>query len=85
MSIFEAVMLICFGAAWPFSIYKSWHSRQNAGKSILFLIIIFIGYLAGSLHKILYNFNVVSYLYFLNGLMVLIDILLYFKNKQYNS
>ena len=24
MSIFEVLMLLCFGAAWPFSIYKSY-------------------------------------------------------------
>ena len=36
MSIFEAIMLICFGAAWPFSIYKSYTSRENTGKSILY-------------------------------------------------
>ena len=43
MSIFEIIMLVCFGAAWPFSIYRSYKSRENSGKSIAFLIVVFIG------------------------------------------
>lgn len=85
MSIFEAVMLLCFGAAWPFSIYKSYKSRQNAGKSIIFLIIIFTGYIAGFTHKLLYSFDAAIYLYALNGIMVFIDITLYFRNAGINT
>ena len=59
MSIFEVVMLICFGAAWPFSIYKSYTSRENTGKSIMFLFILFVGYMAGMMHKLFYNFDLV--------------------------
>ncbi len=80
MSIFEIIMLLCFGAAWPFSIYTSYKSRHIAGKSIIFLMIIFIGYVSGVLHKALYNFDVVIYLYILNGTMVAIDIGLYYRN-----
>jgi hypothetical protein len=43
MGIFEAIMLIYFGSAWPFSIYKSYTSRENTGKSIIFLLIVFVG------------------------------------------
>jgi len=43
MSVFEAIMLICFGAAWPLSIYKSYVSRTTAGKSVIFLYVIFAG------------------------------------------
>ncbi len=82
MSIFEAIMLLCFGSAWPFSIYKSYISGQNAGKSIFFLVIIFIGYTAGFFHKLLYNCDAVIFLYALNGLMVFVDILLYVRNAR---
>lgn len=81
MSVFEAIMLICFGAAWPLSIYKSYKSRNNGGKSLTFLFVIFAGYVAGVTHKILYSFDFTIYLYILNGLMVLIDIGLYYRNK----
>jgi hypothetical protein len=81
MSIFEAVMLVCFGAAWPFSICKSWRSKKTAGKSLIFLYIVELGYIAGIIHKILYSFDNVIYLYFLNSLMVAIDIAIYYRNK----
>lgn len=82
MSIFEAIMLICFGAAWPFSIYKSWKSRQNGGKSVVFLYIVIAGYVSGMIHKILYSRDAVIYLYALNALMVITDILLYYRNES---
>ena len=75
-------MLICFGLAWPFSIYKSYKSRENAGKSILFLCVVFVGYIAGIVHKLIFSFDIVICLYALNALMVSIDITLYYRNKQ---
>jgi hypothetical protein len=81
VSIFEIIMLVCFGAAWPFSIYKSWRTRQVAGKSLPFLLVIVVGYVAGILHKLIYHFDLVIYLYGLNALMVSIDIILYLRNR----
>lgn len=85
MSIFEIIMLICFGAAWPFSIYKSYTSRSTEGKSVLFLVIVIIGYIAGILNKILYHYDGVIYLYLLNLIMVGADLLLYFRNNRMAS
>jgi hypothetical protein len=82
MSAFEIAMLLCFGAAWPFSICKSYTSRQNVGKSIIFLYVILAGYVSGVLHKALYSMDKVIYLYILNGLMVLTDIALYYRNRR---
>lgn len=82
MSIFEMIMLICFGAAWPFSIYKSYTSRSTSGKSIFFLIVIMIGYVSGIINKIFYNYNWVIYLYMLNLTMVFIDTMLYVRNSK---
>lgn len=82
MSIFEIIMLLCFGAAWPFSIHQSYKSASVEGKSLFFLMIVFIGYIAGIMHKTLYNFDYVIYLYFLNLFMVTIDILLYLRNRN---
>lgn len=82
MSIYEIIMLVCFGAAWPFSIYKSWKSKTTSGKSFIFLIIVEIGYIAGIFNKLLYSLDGVIYLYLLNALMVFIDILLYCKNRK---
>jgi hypothetical protein len=84
MSVFEIAMLVCFGAAWPVSIYKSLKSRQVAGKSLFFLVIVLVGYGAGVLHKLLYHFDGVIYLYLLNAFMVAFDIFLYLRNRLYH-
>lgn len=83
MSIFEIIMLLCFGAAWPFSIHKSYHSKSIAGKSSIFLAIIMVGYIAGILNKIIYSYDGVIFLYILNLCMVAIDLGLYYRNKKW--
>lgn len=75
-------MLVCFGCAWPFSIHKSYTSRDVSGKSILFLWVILVGYCMGVLHKFYYHYDVVIFLYMLNGCMVLVDIMLYYRNRK---
>jgi hypothetical protein len=84
MSVFEIAMLVCFGAAWPVSIWKSLRTRQVAGKSFFFLVIVLVGYLAGILHKLIYQYDLVIYLYGLNALMVTLDIMLYLRNRLYH-
>jgi hypothetical protein len=79
MSFFEAAMLICFGASWPLSIAKALRTRQVAGKSRAFLLVVFAGYLCGITHKLLYSLDWVVSLYILNALMVLIDFTLYVR------
>jgi len=93
MNIFESIMLICFGFAWPLSIYKSWVSKKTAGKSLLFLIVLQIGYVAGILFKLTdYWSNIKTnpdetisinlYLYILNFVMITIDELLFLRNRK---
>lgn len=82
MSFFEILMLVCFGAAWPFSIVRSYRSRMTGGKSLPFLYIVLIGYGAGICHKIFFNYDPVIFLYGVNGLMVATDIGLYYRNRR---
>jgi hypothetical protein len=84
MSVFEIMLLVCFGAAWPVSIYKSLKTRAVAGKSLFFLIIVLMGYAAGVLHKLIFHYDLVIYLYALNALMVSVDIVLYLRNRLYH-
>jgi hypothetical protein len=79
--IFEAMMLICFGSAWPFSIWKSARSKSNSGKSLLFLYIIDFGYLCGILHRLIWAPDRVIILYILNFSMVSADIILFYRNR----
>jgi hypothetical protein len=82
MNIFEALMIFCFGLAWPVSIYKSYRTKQVKGKSLFFLYVILTGYASGIVYKIFYNYDVVLILYILNFVMVSIDILLYYKYRD---
>ena len=79
-SVFEVMMLVCFGAAWPASIYKSYVSRTTAGKSVVFLVVVELGYLSGICYKLTGTCDYVLGLYILNALMVLADIALYYRN-----
>lgn len=81
MSIYEIIMLICFGAAWPFSIYKSLKSKSTKGKSSLFMLVLIIGYIFGILNKLLVRYDYVIYLYIINTIMVSIDLILFYKNR----
>jgi hypothetical protein len=93
MNIFESIMLVCFGFAWPVSIYKSFVSKKTAGKSLLFLIVLQIGYVAGVLFKLTeYWTNIKTnpgetisinlYLYVLNFIMISIDELIFVRNLR---
>jgi len=82
MIIFEIFMLLCFGFAWPTSIYKSLKSKSVEGKSVLFLYVIIAGYIFGILHKIFNDPDFVVIFYALNACMVFVDLLLYYRNKK---
>ena len=79
MSIFEALMLVCFGASWPISIAKALRTKIVEGKSPLFMAIIGLGYLSGIIHKVLFSLDWVIWLYALNMTMVAIDLGLYYR------
>jgi len=50
--------------------YTAPTEREPTGKSLPFLYIVLVGYMAGVLHKIFYSFDRVIFLYVVNGLMV---------------
>lgn len=74
-------MLLCFGLAWPFSIYKSWKTRENGSKSLMFLLALLIGYGSGIIHKLIYNLDGIIFLYFINAAMVSIEIVFFIRNR----
>jgi hypothetical protein len=80
MSIFEIIMLLCFGFAWPFSIYKSYKSRSTKGKSLMFLYVVLAGYIAGVLHKTFYHMDGVIIFYIINLSLVIADTILFYRN-----
>lgn len=88
--LFEIIMVVSFGASWPFNVMKSYRARTTKGKSLLFLLLIFFGYIAGIISKLINtqymeNFQdkwYVLFFYCLNLLMVGADLVLYFRNLK---
>ncbi|MBQ6839979.1 MAG: hypothetical protein IJO45_04750 [Oscillospiraceae bacterium] len=87
--ILEIIMILSFGASWPLNVIKSYKARTAKGKSLAFLCLIFFGYIAGIASKFMNEAYMaafsekwyVLFFYFLNLLMVGIDLVLYFRNK----
>jgi len=80
--VFEMVMLLCFGCSWPFAIAKTIRSKTVEGKSIVFIVLIFIGYLSGIVYKLVGEFDNVIWLYATNGSLVFTEIVLYFRYNR---
>ena len=51
--IFEVIMIVSFGASWPLNVMKSYRARTTKGKSLAFLLLIFFGYIAGIISKLI--------------------------------
>lgn len=83
--IFEALMLICFGASWPFSIFKMARTRRTEGKSAVFIVLVLTGYVAGLIAKLAAAAlahkapQPVTFLYAFNAALVGIDLGLFVK------
>jgi len=80
-SPFEIGMLVCFGASWPFQVYKTWKTKSVQGKSLVFLWLVYLGYLSGIVHKLLFSRDFVIALYALNAALVLADLLLSYRYR----
>ena len=86
--ILEIIMIVSFGASWPVNVVKSYKSRTTKGKSLLFLGLIFFGYIAGITSKLVNESYMASFatkwyvlfFYVLNFIMVGADMALYFRN-----
>jgi hypothetical protein len=80
--IFEVIMLLCFGAAWPFSVLNSYQARTAKGKSFVFLLALIVGYISGMINDVIHGPNYVLFFYALNLVLVLADLALYFRNRR---
>ena len=82
--LFEILMLLCFAAAWPFSIIRQWKTRSSKGKSILFSYIVMIGYIFGITNKFITDsVDYVVTFYVLDIFLVLTDTLIYYRNTLF--
>ena len=88
--ILEIFMVVSFGFSWPANVIKSYKARTTKGKSLMFLILIEFGYVAGIASKfVMPNFDTwfakswyVLIFYILNFLMVGTDLILYARNYR---
>lgn len=82
-SIFETAMLVCFGFSWPLNVIKAYRARTAKGTSLAFILLIITGYVAGITAKLLNSQrNYVLVVYFLNLAIVMINLLVYFRNRS---
>lgn len=85
-SVLEATMLICFGLSWPINTMKAYRSRSAKSMSLPFILMIITGYLAGISAKILTNqTNYVLVVYFINLIVVSLNLMVYFRNKRLDT
>jgi len=85
--ICEITMLCVFGASWPFNIAKSLRSQTAKGKSVIFEILVILGYCAGLCGKIwdYTQTGILAYstwFYIADIPMVCIDVGLYVRNTK---
>ena len=91
--ILEIMMIVCFGLSWPMNVVKAWKARTAKGKSIMFLVFILVGYIAGITGKFMNEAYMADFankwyvliFYFLNFIMVSADFVLYFRNKKLDA
>ena len=88
--ILEVIMIVSFGISWPLNVIKSYKVRTTKGKSLAFLCLIFFGYIAGIVSKLINETYMASFafkwyvlfFYVLNLIMVGTDLCLYFRNRR---
>ena len=79
--IFATVMLVCFGLSWPINVIKAYKARTAKATSLPFIILILVGYIAGITAKIVSDqINYVFVVYLINLAIVMLNILVYFRN-----
>lgn len=82
-SILEATMLVCFGLSWPINTMKAYRARSAKNMSLPFILMIITGYLAGISAKLLtHQINYVLAVYFVNLVVVSLNLMVYFRNKR---
>ncbi len=87
---FEIGMILAFGISWPINLLKALRAKTTKGTSLLFLLLIFFGYISGIIAKFInpsYMANFASkwyvlIVYFFNLIVVSLNIVVYFRNRK---
>jgi len=80
-SIFETIMLVCFGLSWPLNVIKAYKAKTAKGTSLPFILLIITGYIAGITAKLVtHQMNYVLIVYLINLAIVSLNVVVYFRN-----
>ena len=88
--ILEIIMILAFGCSWPNNIITTYRNKSTKGKSLAFVCLILLGYVAGIASKLINPVYMASFsekwyvlfFYVLNFCMVGLDFCLYFRNLK---
>ncbi|MBE6548213.1 MAG: hypothetical protein E7667_04970 [Ruminococcaceae bacterium] len=83
-------MIVSFGVSWPVNVVKSYRARTTKGKSLVFLLLILFGYVAGITSKLINESYMAQFsekwyvlcFYILNFIMVACDVAVYARNYR---
>ncbi len=86
-TLFEGIMILCWGVSWPAAVRKTLKTRSVEGVSILFLWLVFFGYVSGIFFKLFAArtdgfINPVIILYLFNFIMVGTELVLYYRFRR---
>ncbi len=87
----EALMLLCFGLAWPINSLHMLRSKRPEGKGLSFTMIVWCGYLSGAAAKVLWTLGTgatlppVFWLYVVNSITVAFNAALYCRYRRQNT
>lgn len=81
-NVFEVIMLLCFGVAWPFSIRKAYITKSNGSMSLMFLLVVIAGYIAGMINNVINGIDYVICFYIVNTVMILVNTYLFIQNAK---
>lgn len=87
---FEIAMILAFGISWPINLIKAWRAKTTRGTSLVFLLLIFVGYIAGIIAKFINPDYMAAFssrwyvliVYFFNLIMVGLNLVVYFLNRR---
>ena len=86
-TIFEGIMILCWGISWPAAVIKTYKTKNVEGISILFLWFVFLGYISGLMFKMFEalgsgHINPVTILYIINLVFVGSELVMYYKYRK---
>ena len=86
-SLFEGIMILCFGVSWPVAVWKTLKTKNVSGISVFFLWFVFTGYVSGVMFKVVEamgngHVNPVIILYVFNLVLVGTEVALFYRYRS---